>query len=179
MSATTSQCNPIMPGGCIHPRPIPQDHFLARLPPPIQKAIELALSPPGQLFCGGLIHTGTGALAAGLLGSIHPVGGAIFGLTNFAAMHAVIWITDKWNVNPENHLARIAKAVLPIIAGIGVGFAVLNAVGFSITLLSSIVLTAGSAFLILGIFFTALMTKNFIEAAARQQNPSAQTGIRV
>lgn len=150
-------------------------------------------SRPVAFTAGALFNAGTGALI-GLFTAVSPLGGAIYGLGNFGTSYVVTWISDKFNCCPDSLIAQVARAVLPMIAGISAGLALVHVAGFSLTTVSAaalivgsiaipiaatIVVMTGAATAALGMF--AYKAYNIIQAQAHQANtqPAPTAGVRV
>jgi|GEM_PF-6457469 len=86
-----------------------------------------------------LTHSGTHALA-GLLLAINPLAGAIIGGTSYASSTAINWLCKKAHICQKSLIARITRAALSTIAGLGLGILAAKAAGFSLTLGSVVLL---------------------------------------
>lgn len=99
-----------------------------------------ALLSSNPLIAAGLstlTGTGLGALAAGLLTAVSPMGGALYGLTaaitGTTTTFAIDWISEKMGGSPNNTILKATLTALPLITGIGAGFASLILAGFTLT----------------------------------------------
>lgn len=109
---------------------------------------------PAQLAFGAVLMSSSSAIAAGLLTSISPLGGAIFGASYFLSNRLVHWICDKTNCFPESIVFRIAQFALSTIGGLGAAVLITTAFGFPVTMLSGAILMVTS----IGVTVAALLT---------------------
>lgn len=99
---------------------------------------------PARLTFGAATMGGATALAAALLTTVSPLGGAIFGVSAFLGNRLIHWISDKVNCCPESPIYRIAQFALSTIGGIAAAALVTTALGFPITAATAAVLTVAS-----------------------------------
>ena len=108
---------------------------------------------PARLTFGTVFAGGTCAAAVGLFTTMSPLGGAIFGVSSFLCTRLLHWICDKINCCPDNIIYRVAQLVLPIIGGIAAGALITSAIGFPMTIMTGVLLSAAS----MAVTFAALI----------------------
>lgn len=105
-----------------------------------------------------LLNIGASAATAGLFTAISPLGGAIFAVSESVTRRAVSWICDKVNCCPDSLIAKVARFVLPTIAGIGAGYAVLSVGGFPVTITSAVGIYVGGILLSSAVMVAGVLT---------------------
>lgn len=108
---------------------------------------------PARMTFGTVLAGGTCAAAAGLFTTMSPLGGAIFGASGFLCSRLIHWIYDKVNCCPDNIIFKVAQSVLPIIGGIAAGAFITSAIGFPMTIMTGVLLSAAS----IAVTFAALI----------------------
>jgi len=100
---------------------------------------------PARLFLGTAMVGSAAAIAASLITTISPLGGAIFGASSFLGNRLVHWICDRVSCCPESLIFRIARFALSLIGGIVSGSFTAAAFGFPMTAGTAVIMTATSA----------------------------------
>ncbi len=111
--------------------------------PPHSSHQNHSLSVPVQVLGGIFRVAGSaviGGLAAYAFSIINPVGGAIFGATSALTSIVADKIANQFSIN---HTAvKVAVWIVSAMASIGIGLAVTTAVGFPLTVVGAIGMTA-------------------------------------
>ena len=111
------------------------------LPPADQSAAQcIGVFPLKAALEGGLAG-GMGAVCAGLFTTISPLGGAVFGVSEYLSSHLISWICDKVDCCPDSMVAKVAKYALTIIGEIAAAAMVTTLVGFPMTVTSAVTLS--------------------------------------
>jgi len=118
---------------------------------------------PARLAVGAVFEGATTALAAGLFTTISPLGGAIFGVSQWLSFHLIQWISDKINCCADSLIGKIAQLALSWISSTVIGVLVTTAIGIPITLATGAVLTIAS--LVVGIAVGLAFTGCFCSSA--------------
>ncbi len=109
---------------------------------------------PAQLAFGAALMGAGSAIAAGLFTTISPLGGAIFGVSDWLSNRLIHWICEKVSCCPDDLIFRVAKSALAVMGGIAAGVLITTAAGFPMTLMSGVTLTVTS----IGVTVAALLT---------------------
>ncbi|MES2122873.1 MAG: hypothetical protein V4492_08885 [Chlamydiota bacterium] len=91
-----------------------------------------------ECLFGTLFFAGAGAIAAPLLNGLSPWGGSIYGIGFFASNRLFHKICDKYQIEAEGRIAKIAKSMLSLTASIAGATFISQLAGFSITFLGGV-----------------------------------------
>jgi hypothetical protein len=99
---------------------------------------------PAQMAFGIALMGGSSAIAAGIFTAVSPLGGAIFGVSQFFSSRLIHWVCDKINCCPDDIIFKVAQFGLSTIGGIGAAVLITAAIGFPMTMVTGLVLAATS-----------------------------------
>ena len=97
-----------------------------------------------QLLVGSAFAGGATALAAGIFTTISPLGGAIFGVSEWVTGHLINWICNKMDCCPDSMVAKVGKMCLQIIGGIVAAALLTTLAGFPMTFTTGVILSVAT-----------------------------------